>query len=131
MPTIAQIVVCKMVNSYITFSSNHATATFCAETAARQAALNFVNITENSIGIDGKGYSVALAGHTHFLRKHTAARQWSSKRIALFGALFLPADWPQRSPTYQAVKVASLPPQRRASPSSGRQAVRSSARAVA
>lgn len=42
-------------------------------------------------------------------------------------ALFLPADWPQRSPTYQAVKVAALPPQRRASPSSGRQTVCSSA----
>jgi len=75
MPAIAQIVVCKMVNSNITFSSNHATATFCAETAARQAALNLVNITKNSIGIDGKGYSVALAGHAQILRKHTAARQ--------------------------------------------------------
>jgi len=46
-------------------------------------------------------------------------------------ALFLPVDWPQRSSTYQAVKVASLPLRRRASPSSGRQTVRSSARALA
>lgn len=92
MSAIAQIVVCKMVNSNITFSSNHATATFCTETAARQAALNLVNITKNSTGIDGKGYSVALAGHAQFLRKHTAARQWSSERIALVGGLFLPSD---------------------------------------